>query len=117
MQKRVKLSNVSKFNNYIITNNYIKLKCFESKQSAGWVFFMNFKLMKSNKITSIAHSKKSKIIFGMVLSRTSISFENRDRMRPLGVWSKNVIGACVMPYNKVLWSLIAANMQPTLGSK
>lgn len=41
-----------------------------------------------------------------------MSLENRDKIRPLGVWSKYVSGACKMPINSALWQLIDATKQP-----
>lgn len=41
-----------------------------------------------------------------------MSLEKRDKIRPLGVWSKYVSGACKMPINSALWQLIDATKQP-----
>lgn len=38
-----------------------------------------------------------------------MSLENLDKIRPLGVWSKYVIGACKMPHNNDLCRFMAAN--------
>lgn len=50
--------------------------------------------------TSNAQYIKSTNNSGNVESRTSRSLENRDKMRPIGVRSKNESDACKMPHNK-----------------
>lgn len=52
------------------------------------------------------------MISGNPTSTTSMSLEKRDKIRPLGVWSKYVSGACNMPINMALWQLIDATKQP-----
>lgn len=52
------------------------------------------------------------IDFGSRLSRIPTSWENRDNTRPIGVWSKNCIGAWITPLSRALCSFIAANKKP-----
>lgn len=52
------------------------------------------------------------MISGNPTSTTSMSLENRDKIRPLGVWSKYVSGACDIPFNIDLWQFIDATKQP-----
>lgn len=47
--------------------------------------------------TSIEQTIKSMRCIGKTLSRISMSRENRDKMRPMGVVSKKSIGACCTP--------------------
>lgn len=67
------------------------------------------------KITSNPHAIKSDNWPGNVVSRTSISFENLAKIRPVGVVSKNCNGARNEPNNRQWCIAMAANRQPIRG--
>lgn len=57
------------------------------------------------------------MLCGRVLSTTSMSLENRDNIRPVGVISKKFSGARNTPCNSALCSSIAACVSASCGNK
>lgn len=56
---------------------------------------------------------QNRMLIGSTLSITSTSFENRLRMRPSGVVSKNDIGSRIVFFSSLLCKSRAARRQPT----
>lgn len=75
------------------------------------------KKCKSHEITSPASWIKFCNNSGKWSSTISMSWENRDKMRPIGVWSKYEFGAWRMPFNKIVCILIDANIQPKYAAR
>lgn len=61
-----------------------------------------YKQLKKKMFTAIEQCTVSDIGRGIAVSTTSISLENLDRIRPVGVVSKNVSGVLKTPFNIVL---------------
>ncbi len=74
-----------------------------------WMTSSNIELNGRNRsvgiiiVTSIEQTIKSVMCIGKTLSTTSMSFENRDKMRPKGVVSKKSIGARLIPEVIIFW--------------
>jgi hypothetical protein len=74
-------------------------------------------MLQSVNITSKRQYIKSLSCWGIVVSTTSISFEKRARIRPVGVVSKNVRGARRTPHNMAMCMILAAAQQPSCGTR
>jgi len=72
-------------------------------------------MLQSVNITSKRQYIKSLRCWGIVVSTTSISFEKRAIIRPVGVVSKNVRGARRTPCNMTVCMILAAVQQPSCG--
>jgi len=68
---------------------------------------MTFQVMKLTRVINRSAS-------GMNTSQVPMSFENRFRIRPVEVTSKNVIGAYIIALNRPEWSCSILRMQAIL---
>lgn len=59
----------------------------------------------------------SDMISGILLSVASWSEENRLRIRPIGVWSKNINGARIIAHRTVLCNITEAFSVPKRGAR